>query len=57
MPTYSIVAKKETMYEFDIEADSELEALEEMRRIENSDDLEQYAYQWSLLQVVETEEV
>ena len=57
MPTYNLVAKQEIMYEFDIEADSEQEALEEMRRIENSDDLAEYAYQWSLLQVVDTEEV
>jgi hypothetical protein len=55
MPTYTILAKRETLYEFQIEADSENEALEEMERIESAEDVEEYAYQWFPLQVTETE--
>ncbi len=51
MSKYTILAKRETQYEFTIEADSEGEALEEINRIEISEDVEEYAYSWNSLQV------
>ncbi len=51
MSKYIILAKRETQYEFTIEADSEAEALEEINRIEISEDVEEYAYSWNSLQV------
>lgn len=55
MPKYTILAKRETLYEFQIEADSENEAMEEMERIESAEDVEEYAYQWFPLEVTEVE--
>jgi hypothetical protein len=51
MPKYTITAKRETLYEFNIEADSEEEAIEEINRIELSEDVEEYAYDWYPLEV------
>jgi hypothetical protein len=51
MPTYNILAKREIHYEFAIEADSEEEAIEEINRIEVSEDVEEYAYRWNPLMV------
>ena len=56
MPKYAITAKRETLYEFQIEADSEEEAIEEMNRIELSEDVEEYAYDWYPLEVDEINE-
>ena len=56
MPKYNIVAKRETFYEFDIEANSEQEAIEEMNRIEIAEDVEEYAYDWFPLEVESIEE-
>jgi len=56
MPKYVIVAKRETLYEFQIEADSENEAIAEMERIEISEDVEDYAYDWYPLEVTEIDE-
>lgn len=55
MPKYTILAKRETRYEFIIEADTEEEALEEINRIEISEDVEEYAYSWNPLEVESTE--
>ena len=51
MPKYTITEKRETLYEFNIEADSEEEAIEEINRIELSEDVEEYAYDWYPLEV------
>ena len=51
MPEYNILAKRETHYEFTIEADTEEEALEEMKRIEINENAEDYAYHWHPLVV------
>lgn len=56
MPLYRITATRETLYEFDIEAETEAQALEEMNRIELSDNVEDYAYDWYPLEVTDIEE-
>ena len=56
MPKYVIIAKRETLYEFEIEANSEEEAIEEMNRIELSEDVEEYAYKWYPLETTKIEE-
>lgn len=53
MPLYTIIAKRESLYDIQIEADSEAEALEEMNRIELNEDIEDYAIDWYPLEVVE----
>ena len=55
MPKYTILAKREIRYEFIIEAESEEEALEEINRIEISEDVEEYAYSWNPLEAESTE--
>jgi hypothetical protein len=56
MPLYTIIASRETIYEFNFEADSEEEAIEEMNRIELNEDVEEYAYDWYPLEVTEINE-
>jgi hypothetical protein len=56
MPLYTIIAKRETLYEFNIEAGSEQEAIDEINRIEIAEDVEEYAYDWYPLEVTEIEE-
>ncbi len=56
MPLYRITATRETHYEFDIEADSEKQALEKMLQIELTKDLEEYAYEWFPLELIDVEE-
>ena len=51
MPKYIILAKRETLYEFQIEANSENEALDRMEAIESNEDVEDYAYHWNPLEV------
>jgi len=55
MPKYTILAKREIRYEFILEAEAEEEALEEINRIEISEDVEEYAYSWNALEVESTE--
>ncbi len=57
MPKYNITASRETYYEFEIEADTEIEAIEEMNRIEISENVEDYAYDWFPLEVTDIQEV
>jgi hypothetical protein len=56
MPKYVIIAKRETLYEFQIEAESENEAIAEMERIELKEDVEEYAYDWYPLEIDEINE-
>ena len=56
MSLYRITATRETHYEFDIEAETEQEALDEMNRIELSENVEDYAYDWYPLEVTDIEE-
>jgi hypothetical protein len=59
MTLYTITAKRETNYEFEIEADTPEEAIAEMQRIELEEDVESYAYDWYPLEieVIEEEEL
>lgn len=56
MPLYTIIATRETQYEFSIEADSEAEAIAEVNRIELEEDIETYAYDWYPLEISDIEE-
>ena len=56
MPRYTIIAKRETLYEFNFEAEDEASAIEEMNRIELSEDVEEYAYDLYPLEVEEVNE-
>jgi hypothetical protein len=56
MSLYRITATREIHYEFEIEAESEQEALDEMNRIELSENVEDYAYDWYPLEVTDIEE-
>ena len=56
MPLYTIIAKRETIYEFNFEAEDEASAIAEINRIELTEDVEDYAYDWFPLQVTEIEE-
>ena len=56
MSLYRITATRETHYEFEIEAETEKEALDEMNRIELSENVEDYAYDWYPLEVTDIEE-
>ena len=56
MPLYRITATRETRYEFEIEAETEKEALDELNRIELSENVEDYAYDWYPLEVTDIEE-
>ena len=57
MTMYKIIATRESTYEFEIEADSEEAAIEEMNRIELNEDVEEYAYDWYPLEVYDIEEI
>jgi 16S rRNA G527 N7-methylase RsmG len=56
MPLYTITAKRETQYEFSIEAEDEASAIAEMNRIELNEDVEEYAYDWYPLEISDIEE-
>lgn len=56
MPKYVVTAKREIHYEFNIQADSEQEVLDEVNRIESTHDVEEYAYNWFPLEITEIEE-
>ena len=45
MPKYDVNTYREIYYAFEIEADNVDEAIEKMRVIENSDEIESYAYE------------
>lgn len=55
MTTFRLVAKREISYEFEIEASSESEAIEEMNRIDESENTEEYAFSWQPFQIIEIE--
>ena len=57
MTKYKIMATRETYYEFEIEADTQNQAIEIMENIETQGDVENYAYDWYPLEVTEIEEV
>jgi|688.fasta_scaffold852848_2 hypothetical protein len=53
MTMYSINASRTIDYEFEIEANSEQEAIAIMNTIELSENAEEYAYNWYPMQVIE----
>jgi len=57
MPVYTVIAKRETLYELEIRADSEAEAIEEVNRIELNEDIEEYAYDWYPIEIEEINEI
>jgi hypothetical protein len=56
MPLYTITASRETFYEFQIEAESEGEAITEANRIEVRENVEDYAYDWMPLEIIDVTE-
>ena len=56
MPTYTITATRETIYEFEIEAETAEEAEDQVRQIELTDEVENYAYDWYPLDITSIEE-
>jgi len=56
MPWFKIEATRETTYDFEIEAETEEEALSEIERIEREEDVEIYAIDWYPLEVQSIEE-
>ena len=53
MTLYTIIATRETQYEFNIEAEDEASAIAEVERIELSEDVEEYAFDWYPLEITE----
>ena len=56
MPLFKIEATRETIYEFEIEADTQEEAEDQVRQIELTDEVENYAYDWYPLDITSIEE-
>ena len=57
MPKYDVNTYREIYYAFEIEADNVDEAIEKMRVIENSDEIESYAYERRPLEIDEINEL
>ena len=57
MPKYDVNTYREIFYAFEIEADNVDEAIEKMRVIENSDEIESYAYERRPLEIDEINEL
>jgi hypothetical protein len=57
MPVYTVIAKRETLYELEIRAESEEEAIAEVGRIEMTEDIEEYAYDWYPVEIEEINEI
>ena len=55
MPVYTIIAKREIYYDIPVTANSEEEAIEEMKRREIAEDIEEYAHNWLPLDIIEIE--
>jgi len=56
MPNYRILGSMTQYYEFNIEADSEQEAIDEVRRIENTQSVDDYIDGWAPLEITDIEE-
>jgi len=57
MPKYNINAYKEIYYSFEIEADNVDKAIEQMRTIELTEDIEDYAYDLYPLEIDQINEL
>jgi len=56
MPNYRILGSMTQYYEFNIEANSEQEAIDEVRRIENTQSVDDYIDGWEPLEITDIEE-
>ena len=56
MPLYNITATRETYYQFEIEANDEVDAIAKVNEIEINEDVETYAYDWYPLEITDIEE-
>ena len=56
MPHYQITAKREVWYDIPVEANSKEEAIEKMMIIEGTQDIEEYAYDWSAFDITVEEQ-
>jgi len=57
MPKYMINAYREIYYSFEVEADNVDNAIEQMRTIELTENVEDYAYDWYPLELDEVSEL
>lgn len=57
MPKYMINAYREIYYSFEVEADNVDNAIEQMRTIELTENVEDYAYDWYPLELDEINEL
>ena len=57
MPKYMINAIRETYYSFEIEANDVDEAIDKMRAIELTENVESYAYDWYPLEIDTVDEL
>ncbi len=57
MPKYDVNTYREIYYAFEIEAENVDAAIEKMRVIEKSDDIESYAYEKTPLEIDEINEL
>ena len=57
MPKYMINAYREIYYSFEVEADNVDNAIEQMRSIELTENVEDYAYDWYPLELDEINEL
>ena len=56
MPRYTVTATRETVYEFEIDAEDEEDAEDQIRQIELEGDIEVYASDWYPIEVESIEE-
>lgn len=56
MPHYQITAKREVWYDIPVEANSKEEAIQKMRNIDDTQDIEEYAYDWSAFDITVEEQ-
>jgi hypothetical protein len=56
MTHYQITAKREVWYDIPVEANSKEEAIQKMRNIDDTQDIEEYAYDWSAFDITVEEQ-
>jgi len=56
MPNYLITGKRETIYEFEIEAEDVDSAIAQIEAMQMTDEVEQYAIDWYPIEIDEVEE-
>lgn len=56
MPRYTVIATRETVYEFEVEAADELAAEDQVRQLELEGEVEDWAIDWYPLEIDSVEE-